>query len=158
MKSVQRGLCIIIYIEGVADVCNWISRAETDCEIELQVGILLQCEPSLNCVRLNTENRIKSGWNFKKQCAREGLASTDSEYRPTAKSCEQENKSSGSIEVWKLLWQQTKCQVLKGDSTLWSYIHIVSGGKINILGGHGIGHFKQKIVHVHVTYSERFPR
>jgi hypothetical protein len=33
------------------------------------------------------------------------------------------------------------------------------GGKINILGGHSIGHSKQKKkVYVHVSYSERFQR
>jgi hypothetical protein len=37
-------------------------------------------------------------------------------------------------------------------------IQSVPGGKVNILGGHSIGHSKQKIVYVHVSYSERFPR
>jgi hypothetical protein len=32
------------------------------------------------------------------------------------------------------------------------------GGKVTILGGHNIGHSKQKIVYVHMSYSERFPR
>jgi hypothetical protein len=30
--------------------------------------------------------------------------------------------------------------------------------KFIILGGHSIGHSKQKSVHVYVPYSERFPR
>jgi hypothetical protein len=30
--------------------------------------------------------------------------------------------------------------------------------KVNILGGHSIGHSKQKVVYIHVSYSERFPR
>jgi hypothetical protein len=34
----------------------------------------------------------------------------------------------------------------------------VLGGKVNILGGHIIGHSKQKSVYVRVPYSERFPR
>ena len=34
----------------------------------------------------------------------------------------------------------------------------VPGGKVNILGGHIIGHSKQKILYEHVSYSERFPR
>ena len=34
----------------------------------------------------------------------------------------------------------------------------VPGGKINILGGHSIGHSKQKCLYEHVSYSERFPR
>jgi hypothetical protein len=34
----------------------------------------------------------------------------------------------------------------------------VPGGKVTILGGHSIGHSKQKSVYVHVSYSERFPR
>jgi hypothetical protein len=37
-------------------------------------------------------------------------------------------------------------------------IQSVSDGKVNILGGHSIGHSKQKIVYVHVSYSERFLR
>jgi hypothetical protein len=28
----------------------------------------------------------------------------------------------------------------------------------NILGGHSIGHSKQKSVYVHLSYSEQFPR
>jgi hypothetical protein len=38
------------------------------------------------------------------------------------------------------------------------YIQGVPGGKINILGGHSIGHSKQKCLYEHVSYSERFPR
>jgi hypothetical protein len=39
------------------------------------------------------------------------------------------------------------------------YIQGVPGGKVNILGGHGIGHSRQKKnVYVHASYSERFPR
>jgi hypothetical protein len=38
------------------------------------------------------------------------------------------------------------------------YIQGASGGKVNILGGHSIGHSKQKSAYVHVSYSERFPR
>ena len=34
----------------------------------------------------------------------------------------------------------------------------VPGRKVNILGGHGIGHSKQKCLYEHVPYSERFPR
>jgi hypothetical protein len=34
----------------------------------------------------------------------------------------------------------------------------VPGGKVNILGGHSIGHSKQKTLYEHVSYSERFPR
>jgi hypothetical protein len=34
----------------------------------------------------------------------------------------------------------------------------VPGGKDNILGGHSIGHSKQKTLYEHVSYSERFPR
>jgi hypothetical protein len=33
----------------------------------------------------------------------------------------------------------------------------VPGGKLNILGGHSIGHFKKKSLYEHVSYSERFP-
>jgi hypothetical protein len=38
------------------------------------------------------------------------------------------------------------------------HIQNVPGGKFNNLGDHSIGHSKQKIVYVHVSYSERFPR
>jgi hypothetical protein len=45
---------------------------------------------------------------------------------------------------------------------IYIYIHIyiqgVPGGKVNILGGHSIGHSKQKTWYEHVSYSERFPR
>ena len=34
----------------------------------------------------------------------------------------------------------------------------VPGGKVNILGGHSIGHSNQKTLYEHVPYSERFPR
>jgi hypothetical protein len=34
-----------------------------------------------------------------------------------------------------------------------SKIQSVLGGKVNILGGHGIGNSKQKSVYVHVSYS-----
>jgi len=37
-------------------------------------------------------------------------------------------------------------------------IQSVPGGNVTILGCHNIGHSKQKTVHVHVSYSERFPR
>lgn len=33
----------------------------------------------------------------------------------------------------------------------------VSGGKVNIMGGHGIGHSEEKRVYVHVSYFERIP-
>jgi hypothetical protein len=39
-----------------------------------------------------------------------------------------------------------------------TYVQNVPGGKVNIVGGHSIGHSKQKNVYVHVSYSERFPR
>jgi hypothetical protein len=38
------------------------------------------------------------------------------------------------------------------------YIQGVPGGKDNILGGHSIGHSKQKTLYEHVSYSERFSR
>ena len=37
-------------------------------------------------------------------------------------------------------------------------IQVVPGGNVNILGGHSIGHSKQKCLYEHVSYSERFPR
>jgi hypothetical protein len=41
---------------------------------------------------------------------------------------------------------------------LFDAIQGVPGGKVNILGGHSIGHSNQQFVRVHVSYSERFPR
>ena len=43
-------------------------------------------------------------------------------------------------------------------TALYILIKSVPGGNVNILGGHSIGHSKQKSVYVHVSYSERFPR
>jgi len=37
-------------------------------------------------------------------------------------------------------------------------IQCVPGRKVNILGGHSIGHSKQKCLCEHVSHSERFPR
>ena len=37
-------------------------------------------------------------------------------------------------------------------------IQSVPGGEVNIMGGHSIGHSKQKTLYEHVSYSERFPR
>jgi hypothetical protein len=34
----------------------------------------------------------------------------------------------------------------------------VAGGKVSILGGHSIGHSKQRSVYVHMSYSELFQR
>ena len=31
-------------------------------------------------------------------------------------------------------------------------------GKVSLLGGHSIGHSKQKCSYEHVSYSEQFPR
>jgi len=40
------------------------------------------------------------------------------------------------------------CEIIQG----------VPRGKVNILGGHIIGHSKQKCLYEHVSYSKRFPR
>jgi hypothetical protein len=37
-------------------------------------------------------------------------------------------------------------------------VYGVPGGNVSILGGHSIGHSKQKSLYVHVSYSERFQR
>jgi len=37
-------------------------------------------------------------------------------------------------------------------------IQDVPRGMVNILGGHSIGHSKQKCLYEHVSYCERFPR
>jgi hypothetical protein len=38
------------------------------------------------------------------------------------------------------------------------YIYSLPRVKVNILGGHSIGHAKKRKNYVHVSYSERFPR
>jgi len=55
------------------------------------------------------------------------------------------------------LWHTIKFKVAAIIECL-IYIQGVPGGKINILGGHSIGHSKQKYLYEHVSYSERFPR
>jgi hypothetical protein len=47
--------------------------------------------------------------------------------------------------------------VLAVDMGALLYIQGVPGGKVNILGGHSIGHSKQKCLFEHLSYSERFP-
>jgi hypothetical protein len=37
-------------------------------------------------------------------------------------------------------------------------VQSVTGGKVNILGRHSIGHYKQRSVYVHLSCSERYPR
>jgi hypothetical protein len=46
------------------------------------------------------------------------------------------------------------------DRSKWrkKIIQSVPGGKDIILGGHSIGHSKQKTLYERVSYSERFPR
>jgi hypothetical protein len=39
-----------------------------------------------------------------------------------------------------------------------SVMQDVSGGNVNILGGHSIGHSMKRSLYEHVSYSERFPR
>jgi len=41
---------------------------------------------------------------------------------------------------------------------IYIYIQGVPEGKVNILGGHSIGHSKEKYLFEHVSHSERFPR
>jgi hypothetical protein len=41
---------------------------------------------------------------------------------------------------------------------MFSNIQSVPGGKVNILGGHSIGHSKQKSIHAYVSNFKRFPR
>jgi hypothetical protein len=36
-------------------------------------------------------------------------------------------------------------------------IQAVPGGKVNILGGHSIGHSRKESLYEHASYSERFP-
>jgi len=57
-------------------------------------------------------------------------------------------------EAKKNLYQA--CRRLK--TYICIYIQNVPGGNVNIVGGHSIGHSKQKCLYEHVSYSERFPR
>jgi len=41
---------------------------------------------------------------------------------------------------------------------LWFANRLYTGGNVTILGGHGTGDSKQKLVYIHVSYSERFLR
>jgi predicted permease len=43
-------------------------------------------------------------------------------------------------------------------SAFFTVVYRCSRSKASILGGYSIGHSKQKIVYVHVSYCERFPR
>jgi hypothetical protein len=52
----------------------------------------------------------------------------------------------------------SKDYVLRLQRNASMYIQGVPGGKVNILGGHSMGHSKQKTLFEHVSYSERFPR
>lgn len=47
---------------------------------------------------------------------------------------------------------------LKTVAHIYIYIQGVPGGKVNILGGHSLGHSKRKTLYEHASYSERFPR
>ena len=60
-----------------------------------------------------------------------------------------------------LAWPTYRCILFDGENNLFDaslVIQSVPGGKVNILGGHSIGHSKQKTLYEHVSYSERFPR
>ena len=50
------------------------------------------------------------------------------------------------------------CWVHLSNTPTNAHIQGVPGGKVNILGGHSIGHSKLKCLYEHVSYSERFPR
>jgi hypothetical protein len=49
-------------------------------------------------------------------------------------------------------------ELLENPEILTSYIQSVSRGKVNILGGYCIGHYKQKSLYEHLSFSELFPR
>jgi hypothetical protein len=58
-----------------------------------------------------------------------------------------------NLETGTVLMYRAGCKNLSDQITT---IQGVPGGKVNILGGHSIGHSKQENVYVHVSYSERF--
>jgi hypothetical protein len=67
-------------------------------------------------------------------------------------------KQSGRFQDgcrWVLTWRESGWGILPSTILL---IQNVPGGNVNILGGHNVGHSKQKSVYVHVSYSERFQR
>jgi hypothetical protein len=54
------------------------------------------------------------------------------------------------LRIITLNTKERKCQSI-------ATVQGVPGGKVNILGAHGISHSKQKCLYEHVSYSERFP-
>jgi hypothetical protein len=64
--------------------------------------------------------------------------------------------SVGILVHYQEIFGITYLKVLR--KVLCTNIQNVAAGEVNILGGHSIGHSKQKVVCVHVAYSERFPR
>jgi hypothetical protein len=59
-----------------------------------------------------------------------------------------------------LLRREGQTQVNKASYPRCDHHTECPGGKVHILGGHSIGHSKQKKknAYIHVSYSERFPR
>jgi hypothetical protein len=63
-----------------------------------------------------------------------------------------------NISVRAVLIFVTQSVSRSTGTVLYTYIQGVPGGKVNILGGHIVGHSKQKTLYEHVSYSEQFPR
>jgi hypothetical protein len=71
------------------------------------------------------------------------------------------SQPSDSRAICRRNWEKPEDTLLRTANSLRGrQIQSVGGGKVNILGGHSVGHSKQKCVcvYVHVSYSEQFPR
>jgi hypothetical protein len=68
------------------------------------------------------------------------------------------NKYSVSVNLIYCIASSCKYLLRYPHRKSFPYIQSVPGGKDNILGGHSIGHSKQKTLYEHVSYSERFTR
>jgi hypothetical protein len=71
--------------------------------------------------------------------------------------CDSHFKSSVVINIRQNV-MSNRLKVVMVPSFIELIIQGVPGGKVNIMGGHSIGHSKQKTFYQHVSYSERFPR
>ena len=90
---------------------------------------------------LHTKTYKKSfHWKFSTKKVAKGLL--------TGASAEMQVQVQTRIRAGRLVWRYLFIY----------YIYSVPGGKVNILGGHSIGHSKQNTLYEHVSYSERFPR
>jgi hypothetical protein len=66
-----------------------------------------------------------------------------------------------TICIMECKYKFVLCSVYSADCIQQVGAHVYTGCprmKVNILGDHGVGHSKHKIVYIHASYSERFSR